>query len=199
MTRSQEQGRGVPRRPAVEAERASVRVLALVFLGIVTAAAWDGTAMAGSGHAQLATAGQENVEQTECPVMIGNRIDPSIFVIYRGQKVYFCCPTCKSAFEKAPEKYLGRLPQFASVAHAAGEEVEGHDDHEHADGGFSAASMIEPMGAVTLSLVALTVCLGFLRRVRRLSPRLVLRLHKTCGVSALAAGAIHATLVLVAH
>ena len=50
MTRRHEQGWGVSRRPAVEAERASVRMLALVLLGGVTAAAWDGTAMAASGH-----------------------------------------------------------------------------------------------------------------------------------------------------
>lgn len=199
MTRRHEEGWAVSRRPAAAVERASVRMLALLLLGIVTAVAWDGTAIADSGHPAPTTASQEDVEQTECPVMIGNKIDPSIFTTYRGKKVYFCCPTCKSAFEKAPEKYLHRLPQFSSVAHAAGEEAGGHDDHEHASGGPSAASMIAPMGIVTLLLVALTVCLGLLRRVRRLKPRLLLKLHKTCGVSALVAGAIHATLVLVAH
>ena len=199
MTRHHGQGWAVSSRPAVEAERASVRMLAILLLGVVTAVAWDGTAMADSRHPAPTTAGQEHAEQTECPVMIGNKIDPSIFTTYRGKKVYFCCPTCKSAFDKAPEKYLHRLPQFTSAAHAAGKEAGGQDDHEHAAGGFSAASMIAPMGVVTLSLVALTVCLGLLRRVRRLKPRVLLRLHKTCGVSALAAGAIHATLVLVAH
>ena len=50
MTRRHEQGWAASRRPAVEAERASVRMLALVLLGVVTAAAWDGTAMADSAH-----------------------------------------------------------------------------------------------------------------------------------------------------
>ena len=199
MTRRHDDGWAASRRPAAAVERVSVRMLALLLLGIVTAVAWDGTAMADAGHPAPTTASQEHVEQTECPVMIGNKIDPSLFTTYRGKKVYFCCRRCKSDFEKAPEKYLHRLPQFTSGAHAASEKDGGHDDHEHAAGGFSAVRMIVPMGFVTLSLVALTVCLGLLRRVRRLKPRLLLKLHKTCGVSALVAGAIHATLALVAH
>jgi len=26
---------------------------------------------------------------------------------YNGQTYYFCCPGCKTAFDKEPEKYLG--------------------------------------------------------------------------------------------
>ncbi len=51
-------------------------------------------------------------EQTMCPVM-GGAIDKSIFVEYKGKKVYFCCPSCKGEFEKDPEKYISKLPQFA--------------------------------------------------------------------------------------
>lgn len=51
------------------------------------------------------------VEQTMCPVMV-MAIDKNIFTEYRGKKVYFCCPSCKEAFEKEPEKYLDKLPQF---------------------------------------------------------------------------------------
>jgi YHS domain-containing protein len=29
-------------------------------------------------------------------------------VVYRGQTYYFCAPGCKTAFEKAPEKYAPR-------------------------------------------------------------------------------------------
>jgi YHS domain-containing protein len=50
-------------------------------------------------------------EQTICPVM-GGPIDKNIFVEYKGKKVYFCCPSCKGQFEKDPEKYLSKLPQF---------------------------------------------------------------------------------------
>jgi YHS domain-containing protein len=51
-------------------------------------------------------------EQTVCPVMVGNPIDKNVFVEYQGEKVYFCCAQCKAEFEKNPEKYLSKLPQF---------------------------------------------------------------------------------------
>jgi YHS domain-containing protein len=51
-------------------------------------------------------------EQTTCPVM-GNPIDKSIFVEYRGKKVYFCCKGCPDVFQADPAKYLAKLPQFA--------------------------------------------------------------------------------------
>ncbi len=50
-------------------------------------------------------------EQTTCPVM-GSAINKDIFTEYKGKKVYFCCAGCKPEFEKNPEKYLGKLPQF---------------------------------------------------------------------------------------
>ncbi len=51
-------------------------------------------------------------EQTLCPVM-GGKINKDIFTEYKGKKVYFCCPGCKPVFEKDPEKYIDKLPQFA--------------------------------------------------------------------------------------
>ena len=51
------------------------------------------------------------IEQTTCPVMAG-AINKDLFVEYQGKKVYFCCPDCKGKFEKEPEKYLDKLPQF---------------------------------------------------------------------------------------
>ncbi len=62
--------------------------------------------------AATATAAAVSVEQTMCPVMDGNKIDKNVFVEYKGKKVYFCCAQCKAAFEKEPEKYLAKLPQF---------------------------------------------------------------------------------------
>jgi len=50
-------------------------------------------------------------EQTICPVM-GGPVNKDIFVEYQGKKVYFCCEQCKAEFNKAPEKYLPKLPQF---------------------------------------------------------------------------------------
>ena len=51
------------------------------------------------------------VEQTICPVL-GGAIDKNVYTEYKGKKVYFCCPMCKPEFEKNPEKYVGKLPQF---------------------------------------------------------------------------------------
>ena len=53
----------------------------------------------------------KEAEQTLCPVM-GNAIDKNIFVDYKGKRVYFCCKPCIEDFEKEPEKYLAKLPQF---------------------------------------------------------------------------------------
>jgi YHS domain-containing protein len=52
------------------------------------------------------------VEQTMCPVMDGMKINPNVFVEYKGKKVYFCCNDCKGKFEANPEKYVANLPQF---------------------------------------------------------------------------------------
>jgi YHS domain-containing protein len=51
-------------------------------------------------------------EQTMCPIMDGSKIDPNVFVEYKGMKVYFCCAGCKAKFEADPEKYTANLPQF---------------------------------------------------------------------------------------
>ena len=52
-------------------------------------------------------------EQTICPVM-GGTINKDLYTEYKGKKVYFCCPGCKETFEKDPEKYLSKLPQFSN-------------------------------------------------------------------------------------
>jgi len=54
---------------------------------------------------------EPGTQQTVCPVM-GNPIDPAVFVEYQGKKVYFCCRGCDKEFMKDPQKYLARLPQF---------------------------------------------------------------------------------------
>jgi YHS domain-containing protein len=51
------------------------------------------------------------IDQKICPVM-GGAINKDIFTEYKGKKVYFCCPSCKGLFEKEPEKYVSKLPQF---------------------------------------------------------------------------------------
>jgi YHS domain-containing protein len=58
-----------------------------------------------------ANAAAAAIEQTTCPIM-GRAINKEIFTEYQGKKVYFCCAQCKADFEKEPEKYLSKLPQF---------------------------------------------------------------------------------------
>jgi len=64
-------------------------------------------AMTKEEMAKAAAAG----EQTICPVM-DNPINKDVFVEYKGNKVYFCCPDCKAKFNADPEKYIAKLPQF---------------------------------------------------------------------------------------
>ena len=52
------------------------------------------------------------MEQTTCPVS-GKPINKMYSTVYKGKTVYFCCPMCKPIFDKAAEKYLSALPQFA--------------------------------------------------------------------------------------
>ena len=46
--------------------------------------------------------------QTHCPVM-GGEINKEVYVDYKGQRVYFCCPGCEGTFLKEPEKYLEKM------------------------------------------------------------------------------------------
>ncbi|MHC5010192.1 MAG: YHS domain-containing protein [Planctomycetota bacterium] len=51
-------------------------------------------------------AGDERApENLICPVM-GNEVDPEVYVDYEGRRIGFCCPGCDAEFLKDPEKYL---------------------------------------------------------------------------------------------
>jgi Cu(I)/Ag(I) efflux system membrane fusion protein len=69
-----------------------------------------GAAVPGHQHGMDHTAKPPG-EQKLCPVM-GFKINKDLFTVYKGKKVYFCCPGCKPEFEKNPQKYLAKLPQF---------------------------------------------------------------------------------------
>ena len=55
----------------------------------------------------------EVIEQKTCPVMAG-AINKELYTEYKGKKVYFCCSGCKEMFEKEPDKYISKLPQFSN-------------------------------------------------------------------------------------
>jgi YHS domain-containing protein len=38
-----------------------------------------------------------------------NKVDPSVFVIYKGQKIGFCCEDCIKDFNKDPDKYVALM------------------------------------------------------------------------------------------
>lgn len=90
-------------------------VWVLVFAVLLsTVAIWQGGCEKKTEPAAQQTTGQEEVIlQKTCPVMEGNPINKDIFVEYQGKKVYFCCPACVEAFNKDPEKYISKLPQFS--------------------------------------------------------------------------------------
>jgi Cu(I)/Ag(I) efflux system membrane fusion protein len=50
------------------------------------------------------------IEQTHCPVM-GGKINPEVFIEYKGVKVYFCCWGCDDKFLAEPEEYIPKLPE----------------------------------------------------------------------------------------
>lgn len=52
--------------------------------------------------------------QTTCPVS-GKALDVSKVAKHEGKNVYFCCGNCPDAFAKAPDKFIGKLPQFAKA------------------------------------------------------------------------------------
>jgi len=58
--------------------------------------------------AASAPATQPMIAQTICPIM-GNPINPEIFVEHDGRKVYFCCKPCVEKFKADPAKYLSKL------------------------------------------------------------------------------------------
>jgi uncharacterized membrane protein/YHS domain-containing protein len=52
---------------------------------------------------------------TICPVMTDEAVDPAMSITFRGKTVGFCCDLCIEKFKANPDKYLPRLPQFASA------------------------------------------------------------------------------------
>lgn len=46
--------------------------------------------------------------QTTCPVM-GNPIDKTLYVDYKGKRIYVCCAGCIDEVKKDPEKYIKKL------------------------------------------------------------------------------------------
>ena len=138
-----------------------------------------------------------------CPVLRGNKVDPNVYVDYKGKRVYFCCTDCRDTFLANPEPYLQYLPQFASAtsqqegqpaaaaAPQAGRPAEAPKPAPRV--GITRVSLIIPMGITTFSLLVLTAGAGmFMRR----KPRVLLKLHRRLAVATLVSACTHLFLVL---
>lgn len=69
-----------------------------------------------------------NALNVMCPVLPDMEANPKFTIVYKGKKIAFCCDRCITQFKADPEKYLHRLPQFASMT---GEAQAGEsDEHE---------------------------------------------------------------------
>jgi hypothetical protein len=134
----------------------------------------------------------EHAQRTNviCPVMPDMEADPDIFADYKGKRVYFCCPNCRAAFRRNPEKYLPLLPQFGGVV------ADITHDHENHGPWLTLPGLIKPVGIATLSCLVLTVAAALLRRKK---PRFLLKWHKHLGITTLVLAVIHLILVLIAH
>ena len=149
-------------------------------------------------HETRSAENASEILQKTCPVMEGNKIDPKIFTEYKGEKVYFCCPSCKAAFSENPEKYLDRLPQFSSPAH----HEEGHT-HDLSVGGNKSMSLenillilVKPFGIATLTLLIATACVGYFMRRK---PKVLFKWHKRLAYTTVVMAGSHAVLVFLTH
>lgn len=133
--------------------------------------------------------------QKECPVMAGNKIDPNLFTVYQGKKVYFCCASCKDSFNAQPEKYLPRLPQFASIVPIVAVQATSPMPSAPKESNQSAAkALIVPLGIAAFITIVATVLTGLYRKLR---PRLMFRLHRILGITALIIAACHGAIVIL--
>jgi YHS domain-containing protein len=56
----------------------------------------------------------DSIAQVHCPVM-GEPIDPAVFVEKDGKKVYFCCKGCVPKYSADPARYAGALRPTAGL------------------------------------------------------------------------------------
>ena len=62
-----------------------------------------------AGHGTGSGMESDRLPENEiCPVM-GNEVDPDVYVDYKGRRIGFCCPGCDEKFLADPEKYLKKV------------------------------------------------------------------------------------------
>ncbi len=55
-------------------------------------------------HAEALPAGANQM----CPVMPEEKVDPSLYVEYKGRKIYVCCQKCKKRVEEDPDVWYAK-------------------------------------------------------------------------------------------
>lgn len=98
---------------------------ALVVLASMSSA-WAGSACCGGGmktHAKPATDAAAVKAQEKCPVMDAP-VSKAFYADHAGKRVYFCCASCKDAFQKDPETYLKKLEEQGVALEAAPQPAE---------------------------------------------------------------------------
>ena len=94
-----------------------------------------------------------------CPVLTDEPIDPAIFVDHQGQRVYFCCNTCRRQFTQDPHRYAESLAQVMAPAQTVANGSD-HDDHGHGDEAVAPSSSDHDHGdhhEGTVSVVGRTI------------------------------------------
>ena len=81
-------------------------VIAVVAAGTLTASAMH--CCGGPSKASAAKTKAKVKPQTVCPVM-GGKINKSLYVDYKGQRIYMCCKGCTAALKKDPVKYIKKI------------------------------------------------------------------------------------------
>ncbi len=90
------------------------------------------TALTGYGRAEDVSVLTNSI----CPVLTDEKVDSTIFTVYEGKRVYFCCNKCRREFLAEPEKYKASLPQFASTS-TEGSEHDHEQDHGNGEHKFN--------------------------------------------------------------
>ena len=149
---------------------------------------------ANEGHDENNTL--QALAQETCPVMEGNPVDPSLYVDYQGERVYFCCKSCIQAFRDNPEKYIAKLPQFAQKVPSNDGEGHSHAAQPSGSAGFPAYRLVVPLGVLTYTLLVSAALSGLFRRKLK---RRFLPLHKIFALLAVSAATLHALIAWFGH
>jgi len=65
-------------------------------------------------------------KNTTCPVM-GGAVNTTIYTVYNGTKIYFCCPGCDKTFTADPVKYMKKIKPDESL----GADAQKHKKHDN--------------------------------------------------------------------